>query len=125
MSELVLADLSHRVLGCVFRVHNELGPGLLESAYEGALAIELRHAALSFERQKEFPVYYRGELAGSYFADLVVEDSVILELKAVKELTAVMEAQVINYLRISGMAVGYLVNLHGRQVVWRRFLNSG
>lgn len=115
-------ELSHEVLGAAFAVHNALGPGLLESAYEGALIIELRHRGLEFERQRVFPVYYRGEMAGAYLADLVVEDTIIMELKSVKELTSVMEAQLVNYLRLSKVPVGYLLNFNGSRVEWRRFV---
>ena len=122
MEKLLYRKLSEQVLGACFAVHNALGPGLLESAYEGALVIELGWQGLSFERQAVYPVHYRGQLAGAYVADLVVEGTIILELKAVQKLTAVMEAQIINYLRVSGLPVGYLANFAGQQVVWRRFV---
>ena len=97
-------------------------PGLLESAYEGALVIELGCLGFSYERQAVYPVYYRGQMAGAYVADLVVEGSVILELKSVQKLTPVMEAQILNYLRLSGVPAGYLVNFNGERVAWRRFV---
>lgn len=122
MSQVAYRELSHRVLGAAFAVHNALGPGLLESAYEGALVIELRHRGLEFERQRVYPVYYRGEMAGAYVADLVVEGRIIMELKSVKELTSVMEAQLVNYLRLSKVPVGYLLNFQGTKVEWRRFV---
>ena len=115
-------ELSHEVLEAALAVHNALGPGLLESAYEGALVIELRHRGLEFERQRVYPVYYRGEMAGAYVADPVVEGKVIMELKSVKELTSAMEAQLVNYLRLSKVPVGYLLNFNGSRVVWRRFV---
>jgi GxxExxY protein len=122
MEHVAHKELSHKVLGAAFAVHNALGPGLLESAYEGALVIELRHRGLQFERQRVYPVYYRGEMAGAYVADLVVEDTIIMQLKSVKELTAVMEAQLVNYLRLSKVPVGYLLNFQGSKVEWRRFV---
>lgn len=122
MSVLIHKELSDTVLGAVFSVHNVLGPGLLESAYEGALVIELKHRGLRFERQQVFPLYYKGELAGAYVADLVVENTVLLELKSVQVLTPVMEAQIINYLRLSGVPVGYLINFNGTRVEWKRFV---
>jgi GxxExxY protein len=108
----------------VFSVHNVLGPGLLESAYEGALVIELKRRGLRFERQQIFPLYYKGELAGAYVADLVVENTVLLELKSVQSLTKVMEAQVINYLRLSKVPVGYLINFRNTRVEWKRFVHQ-
>ena len=120
MSKLMYNELSDRVLGGVFKVHNKLGPGLLESAYEGACAIEFHHCGLQVERQVVYPLYYEGELAGAYVADMVVEGKIILELKAVKVVTPVMEAQLINYLRLSGIPVGYLLNFRNERVEWKR-----
>ena len=125
MSKLVFKELSDRVLGAMFKVHNRLGPGLLESAYEGACAIEFRHCGLRVERQVVYPLYYEGELAGAYVADMVVDDKIILELKSVKSLTSVMEAQLLNYLRLSGLPVGYLVNFRNERVEWNRRVLSG
>ena len=125
MSKLVFKELSDRVLGAMFKVHNRLGPGLLESAYEGACAIEFRHCGLRVERQVVYPLYYEGELAGAYVADMVVDGKIILELKSVKVLTPVMEAQLLNYLRLSGLPVGYLVNFRNERVEWNRRVLSG
>ena len=122
MVQLLFPDLSKRVLGACFTVHNALGPGLLESAYEGALVIELGCLGFSYKLQAVHPVYYRGQLACAYVADLVVEDTIIMELKSVKELTSVMEAQPVNYLRLSKVPVGYLPNFNGSRVEWRRFV---
>ena len=124
MSVLIHKELSDQVLGAVFSVHNVLGPGLLESAYEGALVIELKHRGLRFERQQVFPLYYQGELAGAYVADLVVENTFLMELKSVQALTTVMEAQIINYLRLSNVPVGYLINFRNTRVEWKRFVHQ-
>ena len=125
MSKLVFKELSDRVLGAMFKVHNRLGPGLLESAYEGACAIEFRHCGLRVERQVVYPLFYEGELAGAYVADMVVDGKIILELKSVKVLTPVMEAKLLNYLRLSGLPVGYLVNFRNERVEWNRRVLSG
>ena len=85
-------ELSNEVLNMVFCVHNILGPGLLESVYEGAIVVELKNSGLPFSCQEVFPVYYKSELIGSYIADIVVDNSIILELKAVKQLNPYMEA---------------------------------
>lgn len=122
MAQLLHSELSHKVLGMAFSVHNILGPGLLESAYEGAFCVELTRAGIPFERQAVYPLHYKGELVGGYIADLVVDRSIILELKSVRQLTPVMEAQLINYLRISGVPVGYLVNFWSTRVDWKRFV---
>ncbi len=122
MAEYLFKELSYTVVGALYSVHNILGPGLLESAYEGALVIECRRLNLAVEQQKVYPVYYKGELAGAYIADLVIEGKLILELKSVSKLTPVMEAQLINYLRLSGLRVGYLVNFNGSRVDFKRFV---
>ena len=125
MSSLIHKDLSDKVLGAAFAVHNALGPGLLESAYEGAICVELKFCGLAVERQVVYPLVYRGEYVGAYLADLVVEGAIILELKSVKALTPVMDAQIINYLKLSRLPVGYLLNFRNTSVEWRRFVNGG
>lgn len=122
MAQLLYPQLSKQVLGACFAVHNALGPGLLESAYEGALLIEFKHRGLSCEQQVVYPVHYKGELASAYVADLVVAGMFILELKSVKAFTPAMEAQILNYLRLSKVPVGYLINFYSTKVAWRRFV---
>ncbi|ORC28823.1 hypothetical protein B4O97_18970 [Marispirochaeta aestuarii] len=125
MAHIAFKELSHQVLGAVFSVHNICGPGLLESAYHGALVIELKKRGIPFCTEKIYPLYYKGELAGAYIADLVVANSIILELKSVRQLTSAMEAQLINYLRLSKVPVGYLINFRNSKVQWRRFIVTG
>jgi GxxExxY protein len=124
MESLIYRDLSHWVLGACFSVHNILGPGLLESAYEEALVIELGLQGCDVERQVIYPLHYKGRLAGAYIADLVVERKILLELKAVQAFSPAAEAQIINYLRLSGIPVGYLVNFRNSRVEWRRFVHQ-
>ena len=87
--------------------------------------MELKLRGIPFTRQETYPLYYRGELVGAYLADLIVDDTIILELKSVKQLTPVMEAQLLNYLRLSKVPVGYLMNCNGTRVVYRRFVLTG
>jgi len=122
MEELLHKELSDKILGMAFSIHNIIGLGLLESAYEGCFVIELENAGIPFERQRVYPLYYKGRLASAYIADLVVDNSIIVELKSVKEMTKVMEAQIINYLHLSKMEVGYLLNFHNQRVEWKRFV---
>lgn len=106
-----LNDLSHRVLGLCLEVHRELGPGLLESAYEEALAFELAREGLAFERQREMPLLYKGvKLNCGYRLDFVVEGNLILELKAVTELLPIHHAQLITYLKLERRSLGLLIN---------------
>ena len=108
-----------------FSVHNVLGPGLLESAYEGAFVVELGLAGLPFQRQKVYPLNYKGQYVGAYIADLVIDDRIIVELKSVSKLNSVMEAQLINYLKLSHLKVGYLMNFNSTRLEWKRFVNQG
>ena len=103
-------------------VHSALGPGLLEQCYHNALFYELKGAGLSAGYNVPFNVEYSGNIVGEYFADLVVDNSVILELKAVKQLSDVHRAQLINYLCISGLRVGYLLNFRGTSLEWQRLV---
>ncbi len=106
-------ELSGKVIGAAIKVHRELGPGLLESAYEVCLSYELRDCGLTIETQKPLPVVYRGvKLDCGYRMDIVVEGKIILELKAIEKLLPIHEAQLLSYLRLSGMTQGLLVNFH-------------
>ena len=105
---------SDRIIGCAIEVHRHLGPGLLESAYEAALAVELEDAGLRFQRQVAFPVVYKGRPIGEYRLDLLVESKVIVEIKSVERLDPVFDAQVLTYLRVTGVRVGLLINFHSR-----------
>jgi GxxExxY protein len=124
MELLLHKDLSDKVLGMAFSVHNILGPGLLESAYEGAYCVELARAGLPVDRQRVYPLHYKGELVGAYIADIVIANTIILELKSVSALNKVMEAQLLNYLKLSGLPIGYLMNFNGLRVEWKRFVNQ-
>jgi GxxExxY protein len=105
--------ITERIIGTAIRVHRELGPGLLESAYEACLAFELREAGLQIETQKSLPVIYRGvKLDCGYRIDLVIENKILLELKAVERLLPVHEAQLLSYLKLSGLRLGLLINFN-------------
>jgi GxxExxY protein len=106
-------ELTEKIIGAAIEVHRELGPGLLESAYEAALAHELALRGVRFARQKEMPVRYKGFLIEvGYRLDLLVEDQVVVELKAVTEMHPIYEAQLITYLRLSNLRVGLLINFN-------------
>lgn len=108
-----LAKLTDTIIGAAMRVHTALGPGLLESAYETCLLFELAESGLRVEQQKPLPIIYRGvRLDCGYRLDLIVEEAVIIEVKAVEALTSVHHAQILSYLRLSGCKVGLLINFH-------------
>jgi GxxExxY protein len=106
-------DLSNKVLGCAIEVHRELGPGLLESAYEQCLAYELNQARIPFHLQVGLPVEYKQtKLDCGYRIDLLVEDKLIVELKTVDQLLKIHEAQVLTYMKLAKMKVGLLINFN-------------
>jgi GxxExxY protein len=108
-----LTALTERIIGAAIEVHKLTGPGLMESAYEECLCYELSQMGLSFERQVHLPITYKGiQLDCGYKMDLVVEDSVVLELKTVDQLLPIHTAQLLTYLKLSGKRVGLLLNFH-------------
>ncbi|HEY4415539.1 MAG TPA: GxxExxY protein [Verrucomicrobiae bacterium] len=106
--------LTEKIIGCAIEVHRTLGPGLLESTYESALCIELRIAGLNFEQQLIVPITYKNQVIGEYRLDLVVEKLVIIELKSVERFDPVFEAQLLAYLKITGLKRGLLLNFNPR-----------
>ena len=105
--------LSHEVVGAAVEVHKELGPGLLESAYEEALCHELALRKLAFERQKNVPVKYKGvNLSCGYRVDILIENKIVVELKAVKQIEPVFKAQLLTYLRQLDLLLGLLLNFN-------------
>jgi GxxExxY protein len=105
--------LTEKIIGVAIEVHRHLGPGLLESAYEECLCYELKQSGVAFKRQVPLPVIYKGiRLECGYRVDLVVEDQVVLELKTVERLLPVHDAQMLTYLKLSGVRTGLLLNFH-------------
>lgn len=111
-----LDPLTARIIGCAIQVHRALGPGLLESVYQRALAIEFVHGAILFESKRRIPVTYRGEKLGDFEPDFIVEDKVVLEVKSASAHDRVFDAQVLTYLRLTGLRTGLLLNF-GRPVL--------
>jgi len=106
-------EISNKIIGCAIQVHKVLGPGLLESAYEECLASEFRAQGLNFERQKPVPVIYRDvKLDCGYRLDFLVEDRVIVELKAIDVVPPVAYAQLLTYLKMTNKRLGLLINFH-------------
>ena len=118
-----LNELTGEIIRCAFAVSNELGAGFLEKVYENALAHELQKAGLAVEQQKGIQVIYDGVVVGDYFADLVVNGSVIVELKAVKMFDNVHYAQCLNYLKATGLQICLLLNFGVPKVEIKRFVN--
>ena len=107
-----LEELIYRTIGCCITVHRALGPGLLETIYTRAICLELEAENISFEREKLYPVIYRGRLLCQQRLDLVVDGQLVLEVKSVEQLNPIHRAQILSYLRVSKIAVGLLINFN-------------
>ena len=122
--EMRLKPLTERIIGCAFAVGNSLGVGFVERVYENALVHELRKAGLNVAQQRGISVYYDGVLVGEYTADLLVEDEVLAEIKAVKALDDVHNAQCLNYLKATGLHLCLLVNFGKSRVEIKRIVRG-
>jgi len=120
---LLHAELTDKIIGCMYDVYNKLGYGFLEKVYENALIIKLRQLGLEVVQQAPVNVYFEGSLVGEYIADLIVDGRVIIEVKAVSALSQIHEVQLVNYLKGTGMQVGLLVNFGEKLKIVRRVLS--
>jgi GxxExxY protein len=105
-------DITDTIIGCAIEVHRHLGPGLLESVYETALCMELAEKKLRIKRQVGVPLYYKGQLISEHRPDVVVADAVIVEIKNVLRLEPIHVAQMLTYLKVTGLRVGLLLNFN-------------
>ena len=113
-------DVTETIIGCAYRVYNRMGFGFLESVYEKCMLIELRKAGLNAESQKAITVYYENEIVGEFVSDIIVNDTIILELKSVRRIIKAHEVQVVNYLVATGKPVGLILNFGERKVEVKR-----
>ena len=118
------SELTGKIIQCAYRVHNTLGFGFLETVYQNALVIELTKSGLNVEKEKPVKVLYENQIVGDFIADILVEETVILELKAVKELHSIHEAQLVNYLKATGIEVGLLINFGESVAIKRKILDK-
>ena len=102
-----LNAISEKIIGCAFTVSNELGSGFLEKVYQNALMIELQDKGLKAEKEKAINIYYKGKIVGEYYADILVNNIVIIETKAVKTINEIHQAQLLNYLKATDLQLGY------------------
>lgn len=121
-SDLMHCEITREIIGAAMEVHRTLGCGFLESVYEEALAIEFNLRKVRHERQKSINVIYKGLLAKQFVCDFLVEEKVLVELKALAKLTNIEEAQLMNYLRATGINVGLLINFGERSLKYKRFV---
>ena len=118
------AELTEMIIGCAYKVHNELGAGFLEKVYENSLLIELNNTGLSVQQQYPIKVYYNGIVVGDYYADLVVEEKIIVEVKALGQLTKAHQVQLVNYLKATSLKVGLLINFGDKVSIKRKVLSQ-
>jgi len=115
-------DLTEKIIGAAFEVHRELGPGFLEKVYETALVQELSGRGVSARPQAEIAVRYKGQPVGAYYADLVADGTVLCEIKAARALVSEHEAQLLHYLKATGIKVGLLLNFGARRLQVKRMV---
>ncbi len=114
-------NITKEIIGCAFEVINELGVGFLESVYEKSMLIALQELGLPTQSQQQIKVFFRDKVVGEFYADLLVDEKVLVELKTVKKILPQHEAQVINYLNATGISVGLLINFGSPKLEFKRF----
>ena len=118
---MIKDELTKEIIACAYKVHNTLGAGFLEKVYENSMMIELRKHGLKAEQQKSIKVYYENEIVGYCYADLFIEDEIIVELKAVENLARIHEVQTVNYLKGIDKETGLLINFGTSVQVKRKY----
>ena len=120
--EVIFKEEVYRIVGAALAVANELGCGFLEAVYQEALALEFQESNIPFEPQKQITIGYKGKLLEKeYIADFVCYGNIIVEIKAIKKITEIEEAQLMNYLKATRLPVGLLINFGGMQLEWKRY----
>ena len=124
MNDIYYKDLSDKIIGMAIEVHKILGNGFLEKVYENALLYELSNSGIHVESQVPVPVKYKGNPVGEYFCDILVDEQIILELKVTKNIDPIHEAQLLHYLKATGLKVGYILNFgHTAKIQFKRLVN--
>lgn len=119
---LLYRELTEKIIGALFEVYNNLGPGLSEIIYQRAVIEELNSAKLKFEVEKNVPIFYKKKQLGIYRLDIVIDERVILELKVKSEIESVDKAQIMTYLKATGYRIGILVNFGSEKLEFKRFI---
>jgi len=114
---------TYKIIGICMEVHNNLGPGLLEIVYKDALEIEFRENNIPFEREKEYSIEYKGKiLTHKFYADFIVNEDIVLEVKAIKEFSSEHIAQILNYIKLSHSELGLLINFQTKSLQYKRYI---
>lgn len=125
MAEIIYKKESYKIIGAAMEVHKELGNGFLEAVYQEALESEFSLQAIPFEREKTMRISYKEQLLQKYYvADFICYDSVLVELKALTDLTTDHEAQLINYLKVTNLSLGILINFGKKSLQYKRIINT-
>lgn len=119
-----LNKISEKIIGCAFTVSNTLGSGFLEKVYQNSLVIELLNEGLEVEKEKAITIFYKNKVVGEYFADILVNQQIIIETKAVQSLNQIHQAQLLNYLKATKLPLGLLINFGTPKVQIKRMLND-
>ena len=120
--EIIHKDLAYRIVGLAMEVYNELGYGFLEKVYENAMMIQFTNTKISAAQQEQVPVYFRDKLVGHYVADILVEDKIILELKAAQAISNAHRAQALNYLKATGLRLAIILNFAKEKLEYERLV---
>lgn len=124
MNELLFQELTNQIIKCFYTVYNNLGYGFLEKVYENSLLIELKRNGLSAEKQRKISVFYEEYLVGEYYADIIVNDTVIIELKAAEAVIEEHELQLLNYLKATDKEIGLLLNFGKKPEIRRKIFTN-
>ena len=120
--DFIYKDLTYNIIGCAMNVHKILGVGFLESVYEAALKVEFKKLNFQFETQVEFPVFYKEKNIKTFVCDMVADKKVIIELKAIKQIKDIDRAQLLNYLKVTKLKVGLLINFGAKSLQYERIV---
>ena len=116
-------ELTKQIIGVAMEVHSHLGSGFPENVYEEAMVVEFELRGINFERQKSFDVLYKGVKVKQFICDILIDGQVLVELKSIKNLTDIEMAQVLNYLKATGLRIGLLFNFGAKSLEWKRIIN--
>ncbi len=119
---LVSEETTYEVIGCAMTVLNEIGHGFFEKVYENALAVEFTARNINFSQQKRYNVIYKQQIVGEYIPDFIVSNDIILEIKTIDRITNIEKGQILNYLKVTGLHVGIILNFKNPKLEWQRIV---